>query len=312
MFNSTHTLTGLCLARAGLDRLAPHAVWTAVIAANLPDIDILVDLRGAPDYIAYHRGITHSIVGIPALALLLAAVMHAIAKGFRGHFIVALAVMFTHPALDYANTYGVRPLLPFDSRWIYGDALFVIDPFVDLVLAAGLAAGAYFRRRRLAAAISLAIMTGYVASRFELRNMARQRLESYAANTPGYVKSGVSPRMAPSQWMGVVETRDAVFCVELNSFGGVGREILRMAKGPATPAVAAARNTRTGAVFFDFSRFPVTRVHSIPDGYRVQFLDLRFYRSGFAFGAVIDLDPSLRVLRETMGFGLRVQQDGDL
>ena len=40
----------------------------------------------------------------------------------------------THPALDWLNTYGVRFLHPFDRRWFYGDTLFIVDPWVWLVL----------------------------------------------------------------------------------------------------------------------------------------------------------------------------------
>ena len=42
--------------------------------------------------------------------------------------------MLTHPALDWLNNYGMRWLMPFDGRWFYGDALFIIDPWVWLVL----------------------------------------------------------------------------------------------------------------------------------------------------------------------------------
>ena len=36
--------------------------------------------------------------------------------------------------LDWLNTYGVRLLMPFDGRWFYGDALFIVDPWVWLLL----------------------------------------------------------------------------------------------------------------------------------------------------------------------------------
>jgi inner membrane protein len=45
----------------------------------------------------------------------------------------ALAVL-THPALDWLNTYGMRWLMPFDGTWFYGDALFIIDPWIWLTL----------------------------------------------------------------------------------------------------------------------------------------------------------------------------------
>ena len=43
--------------------------------------------------------------------------------------------MLSHPALDWLNTYGVRFLMPFDGAWFYGDALFIIDPWVWLLAA---------------------------------------------------------------------------------------------------------------------------------------------------------------------------------
>src|SRR3954471_5440156 len=51
MFNSTHTFVGLAVARTGLDKWVPRAAVTAVIAANLPDVDIVFDLAGVPSYI---------------------------------------------------------------------------------------------------------------------------------------------------------------------------------------------------------------------------------------------------------------------
>ena len=41
--------------------------------------------------------------------------------------------MASHPLLDWLNTYGMRFLMPFDGRWFYGDALFIMDPLVWLL-----------------------------------------------------------------------------------------------------------------------------------------------------------------------------------
>ncbi len=40
----------------------------------------------------------------------------------------------THPLLDWTNNYGLRPLLPWSPRWFYGDLVFIIDPFLWVVL----------------------------------------------------------------------------------------------------------------------------------------------------------------------------------
>lgn len=61
----------------------------------------------------------------------------------RGHDrfvpLLGLAVIgvWSHSMLDWLNTYGVRLLMPFDNRWFYGDALFIVDPWVWLVLGGG-------------------------------------------------------------------------------------------------------------------------------------------------------------------------------
>jgi inner membrane protein len=47
--------------------------------------------------------------------------------------LAALAVL-SHPALDWLNTYGIRLLSPFSGHWFYGDAVFIIDPWIWLGL----------------------------------------------------------------------------------------------------------------------------------------------------------------------------------
>ena len=39
-----------------------------------------------------------------------------------------------HVSLDAFNTYGVHPFFPFDSRWFYGDAVFIFEPWLWLLL----------------------------------------------------------------------------------------------------------------------------------------------------------------------------------
>ena len=148
MFNSTHTFVGLAIARTGVDKWVPRAAVTAVIAANLPDVDIVFDIAGVPSYIEHHRAFTHSIVGIPVLSLALAGGMYIFTRNFWRTFAVALLAMATHPALDYSNPYGLRPFLPFSGTWYYGDTLFILDPVIDLILLLGIIVGSLSSRQR--------------------------------------------------------------------------------------------------------------------------------------------------------------------
>lgn len=144
MDNLTHTLVGLAAAKAGLERLSPAATAACVVAANAPDADILSLLGGRWFYLQHHRGITHSIIGTLALALLIPSVFFLIdrliarIKGrpprvkFRGLLLATLIVCATHPLMDWTNNYGVRPLLPWSARWYYGDLVFIIDPWLWL------------------------------------------------------------------------------------------------------------------------------------------------------------------------------------
>ena len=147
MDNLTHSLVGLAAAKAGLEKLSPGATTLCVLAANAPDADILVLIFGGRwAFLHHHRGITHSIVGSLVLALALPLVFHAgdrlIAWGRKreattrltGLFIASIVATATHPLMDWMNNYGVRPLLPWNPKWFYGDFVFIIDPFLWIVL----------------------------------------------------------------------------------------------------------------------------------------------------------------------------------
>lgn len=147
MDNLTHSLVGLAASKAGLEKLSPGATTLCVLAANAPDADILALIFGGRwAFLHHHRGITHSILGALALALALPFIFYlgdillARIRGqssrvkLRGLMVASLVVTATHPVLDWTNNYGVRFLLPWNSRWFYGDFVFIIDPFIWLVL----------------------------------------------------------------------------------------------------------------------------------------------------------------------------------
>jgi inner membrane protein len=149
MDNLTHSLVGLTAAKAGLEKLSPGATTLCVLAANSPDVDIVVLLfRGRWAYLHHHRGITHSLVGAAVLALALPLVFYLADRiiaqirkrerqvRLKGLLLVSILTTATHPVLDWSNNYGIRLLLPWNARWSYGDFTFVVDPFIWMVLGA--------------------------------------------------------------------------------------------------------------------------------------------------------------------------------
>jgi inner membrane protein len=144
--NLTHTFVGLAAAKAGLERTSPYATLTCVVAANLPDADIVTLAYGPYVYLEEHRGVSHSVAGALVLGLLLPALVFGAARlsarlrkrppraRLKGLLISSLLVTASHPLLDWTNSYGVRPLLPWDGSWVYGDLVFIIDPWLWLLL----------------------------------------------------------------------------------------------------------------------------------------------------------------------------------
>jgi inner membrane protein len=148
MENLAHTLLGLSLAKAGLERATPLATTALVVSSNLPDVDVLMRFGdGTADYLKYHRGFTHGFVGLAALAVGLTLALTYLDRKFRlrrDHrrrpvrplriFWIAYLGGLGHAFMDLTNNYGVRPFLPFSNRWFYGDIAFVVDPWIWLIL----------------------------------------------------------------------------------------------------------------------------------------------------------------------------------
>ena len=58
------------------------------------------------------------------------------------------AGLLSHSRLDAGNSYGVHPFFPFDSRWYYGDAVFILEPWLWLLLGVPVPRGWRRVRRR--------------------------------------------------------------------------------------------------------------------------------------------------------------------
>ena len=74
----THMLTGACVSRAGLNRKTALATLTLVLAFEAPDIDSVTYFWGGITGLEHHRGITHSLIGAPFLALAVVALVYGI------------------------------------------------------------------------------------------------------------------------------------------------------------------------------------------------------------------------------------------
>jgi inner membrane protein len=167
-----HTLAGACLAESGLKRLSPLAASTLIVAANLPDLDGACYLHSADAAFAIRRGWTHGILAVAVLPVLLTFAMVAFDRVIRrkqrpalppSRPVILLALSYvgvlSHPFLDWLNNYGVRLLMPFSDRWFYGDALFIADPWLWLILGAAVMLSWTARRTGRITAIAVSLAT---------------------------------------------------------------------------------------------------------------------------------------------------------
>ena len=147
MDNLTHSLVGLGLSKAGLERVSPYATTVCLLSANAADADFVALFFGDRwTLLHHHRGITHSVIGTIAVGILVPLLVAAIGKiiaRIRGHgstirlpglMLASLIAAATHPLMDWTNNYGIRPLLPWSGRWFYGDLVYIVDPYIWLLL----------------------------------------------------------------------------------------------------------------------------------------------------------------------------------
>ena len=180
----THTLVGAAIARTRIAQGTRLATAALVLGANLPDVDIASALLGADASLAFRRGWTHGPLALALLPAILVAVLLAWARltarrdptldPTDARRLLALSYLgcVTHSPLDWLNTYGIRLLMPFDDRWFYGDALFIVDPWIWLVLGGALVLGSARGWPTWAWAILAALATWLVLRSGELVHSA--------------------------------------------------------------------------------------------------------------------------------------------
>ena len=72
MDNLCHTLVGAALAQSGLKRRTPLATATLLVAANLPDADVISLAWGSTTGLGFRRGWTHGVLALSLWTFVLA------------------------------------------------------------------------------------------------------------------------------------------------------------------------------------------------------------------------------------------------
>ena len=334
MDNLAHTLAGLALAEAGLKRRSALATATLAIAANLPDIDAITYIVGRDvDSLAFRRGWTHGPIAMVVLPLVLTGIMVVWDRAFRHRpgrrhtpvnagwlFVVALIGVLSHPLLDLLNSYGVRLLMPFSDTWFYGDALFIIDPWLWATLAIGVFLSRRRARRKRDAGAGIGSRQRSsrevpVEGRWVTRpaRIAIVVIVLYAITMAGTGRLGrvIVAQQSP---LGAQATSTMVGPVALTP---LRRDVVRaigdqyetgtlvfdpaprfirggvIEKESGAPGVAAAMRTHDGAAFLSWARFPRFITETVGDSIRVRMSDLRYTDdAGRGWASVVVTVPS--------------------
>jgi inner membrane protein len=307
--NLCHTLVGAALGEAGLRRRTPLATATLLVGANLPDVDAVTYVFAeAPTSFEFRRGWTHGVLALP---LALAAAMTAwdryvrrrrrpgkTPSRFPALLLLAYVSVLSHPLLDFLNTYGVRFLYPFSRRWFYGDAVFIVDPWIWIVLAVGVGYSAVRRRRRHPhpegpARVALGVTAAYVGV----------MLVSSAVGRGLVVREAAAAGLPPGRAIISPQALDPLHrIVSLEVPGGYRVGTLRWLSRPAVslappllarndrdPLALAAARTRDGKKFLVWARFPYFVVRREGTGAVVTIRDAR-YPGEFGSWAIVTVN----------------------
>ena len=285
MDNLTHSLAGALLGQMGLKKLTGRAMATLVIAANLPDIDAAATVLGT-ESLAVRRGLTHGPVALAILPLLLTGLVllynrwRPAAQPVRAGplLLVAYIGALSHPALDWLNSYGIRLLEPFSSRWFAGDTLFIIDVWVWAALVSGFLVSRRLEKRggnwQRPAWIGFTVIAAYVFANGLITGRAEAEAHAHLRTATLVVANPVPLRF----WQRAILWRNGQ--VHGGGLYAVS-EGAKFNKQPPTannldhPALAAVRRRKDVEAFLFWSRMPFVA----EEGGRVLLKDQRFASS---------------------------------
>ena len=280
----------MALSRAGLNKRTALATSTLVIANNLPDIDVGV-FATSTLAMSFRRGWTHGVLAQLTLPIALTGAMLLYDRyrkkaspedrvDARQILLLSYLGVLLHVFMDFTNSYGVRLLMPFSERWFYGDALYIVDPWLYLLLGAGWWLG---KTNPRPARICVTVAAIYVVAMLASNVLARREVAS------GLARAGLPPATRFMVTPVVVNPfrREVVIDIgEKYEKGNLWFEPLPhfrpagfgLEKGFGQPDAQHALQSPLARAFLRWSRFPFVQVD--PAGGGVWINDYRYANAG--------------------------------
>lgn len=279
----THLSSGIMGALAAR-RWFPEAKYflpLCLLAAWIPDGDILLG-NGDPEFsLLHHRGITTSFFGGIILALAVAGLMKWTSRktSFRKAALLCYALVCTHIWLDLITTYGTQILAPFSNYRYALDGAFIIDPlFTGIALILIVTALAWKKWRHGIACIGMIWFFAYPLMNMGmgayLETTYAKRLEQQGIP---YSNVHVTPdALSPRYWKVVTTSGRDYLQDTIDLFGGQTPPMERYRRADNGELEELGKHESMFATYAWFAKWPVINEEKTPEGSKLIFADLRF------------------------------------
>ncbi|MBS3821909.1 MAG: hypothetical protein GVY16_02470 [Planctomycetes bacterium] len=317
----TQGLFGAAVAQVGFrDRIGRETGWVAAWCAASPDLDVftsrVMDALGRDyplSHLVYHRGVSHSLLAIPVIALLFAGPWWIIRRGIARRqaagnlqdqsgapppfwllYLCCFLAAATHGLLDAFTSYGTQLLWPITRTRYAWDSIPIIDLFITPLFIIGLIACYVIRRlpmrrRQLAAssvaAASLLLVMGYIGTGRVMHDRAIHRAMTTLgdAERQTVLQADAYPAIGHIfLWRVVIETPDEWIATRVHHFSRdlpTDDEQSRVAKQAGSPWIRRATTVPEYSIYdwFAAGRLRPVYAHDESSGLHVVlFHDMRY------------------------------------
>lgn len=226
MDNLTHTFSGLVAARLYPARKLPLKTryFVGVLAANAPDLDILLAPFSSELYLLHHRGITHSLLMLPILAWLLSWVFSRLFKAssdqWRDYYALTAIALLLHTFGDWITGYGTQLFAPLTNQTFSLGTTFILDPVFTLLLLLGYLGSVWKKHSLLPAQMAVLATAVWIGTQFYWKQEAVNAGKAHAA-AQGWTGASVNaePRpIAPFNWTVIIRENERYHYAHLNLY----------------------------------------------------------------------------------------------
>lgn len=282
------------------------------MSANVPDADVALRFFADPLVaLRHHRGLTHSIVFSPALALAVAGIflLFSNKRDFKALWAASLIGILLHIGVDLITPFGTQIFAPVSDTRYSLDWMFIVDPWFTGLLILTLVLARFVRSVRgpIQNAGAIVAVT-YIALESALHSVAYDRVAdaTRSVNGPVISVSALPQPLSIFRWSGMIQTDSAVY---VTFFPAFGNDSLRFTSYPQAKGQYVDRAASSPEVqsYLKFGRHPWVRARDEGDLHVVEYRDLQFAIDG-------DLIRMFGMTERALPFALRCvfRPDGEI